>query len=118
MPFYRMRAARQGHWSSVIWTITVSTMKSGVILTCSAILLAGCGQWPDIDAPAQSDDDPWPVLLPLGDLSSQSSSQSSAQSEAQRLSARAAALRSRARIMRTSVPDLDAVDALRARLAR
>lgn len=94
-------------------------MRNGAFLAILAVVLSACGPWPQVaDAPARNDTGAWPELLPLDDVTSVSTSSGSAQSEAQQLSARAAALRNRARVMRTSVPDLDAMDALRARLAR
>lgn len=118
MPFYRTHAQRQGYWSSSLWTISLHPMKNGAFLVFFVVALSACGPWPQVDAPTRDDEGTWPVLLPLDDVTSPSRSTGAAQSEAQRLSARAAGLRSRARLMRASVPDLDAMDALRARLAR
>lgn len=94
-------------------------MRNGAFLTILAVFLTACGPWPQVaDAPARNDSGAWPELLPLDDVTALSTSSGSAQSEAQLLSARAAALRNRARVMRTSVPNSEAMDALRARLAR
>ena len=89
-------------------------MKYGLILMSCAFLIASCGSWPQLDTPSASRDATWPVLLPLDQITVGST----AQSEAQRLSARAANLRARARIMRQTVADQEAFEALRARLAR
>jgi hypothetical protein len=93
-------------------------MRNGAILLTLTAALSACSPWPQVDAPAKDDTGAWPVLLPMSELKGLSGGQSTAQGEAQRLAARAAALQARAQLMRTSVPDADAMDALRARLAR
>ena len=71
-----------------------------------------------MDAPSRSQNAAWPVLLPLDQIVDQSDTASSEQAAAQRLAARAANLRARARIMRQTVADEDAFEAMRRRLAR
>lgn len=81
------------------------------------LVLTACGPWPQIDLPHADTSGVWPSLVPLEDITGAPSAQSS-QSEARALSARAADLRTRARIMRQAVPDQDAFETLRARLER
>lgn len=122
MPFYPMPARQQGHWISLRSAISLQVMKTGAPLTLLtltlSVTLSGCGPWPQVDAPERADTGAWPALLPIEDISSVSRASASPPADAQRLSARAAALRARARLMRQSVPDQDAMDAMRARLAR
>ncbi len=118
MSFYRKRAYQQGHWPSGDWPISLCAMRNGTLLAIVAVLLSACGSWPELDAPLRNDPGAWPVLLPLDDVSGLSDNDGSAQSEAQRLASRAAALRARAAVMRRPVSDGDAMEALRARLAR
>ena len=93
-------------------------MKMATSIVAMLLTLTACGSWPQFAAsPRSNTSDVWPTLLPIGDIAGASNDQSS-QSAARALSARAAALRARAQIMRQSVPDQDAFEALRARLAR
>lgn len=118
MPFYRKRTPQQGHWPTEAESFSVSSMRNTAIPFIVTCALGACGPWPQVEAPAKTDTGAWPVLLPLEELQGLPGAQTFAQGEAQRLSDRAAALQARARLMRTSVPDVDAMDALRTRLAR
>lgn len=93
-------------------------MRFGAFPAILAVMMSACGPWPQVDAPLRSDDEAWPTLLPIDQVTALADTGTSAQTQAQQLSARAAALRARAQIMRQAVPDQDAFDALRARLAR
>lgn len=86
-----------------------------VILT-SALLLAGCSDWPDAGAPSPTAaPGSWPVLLPLDQVLANGDIPEAEDKDAVNLSRRAAALRARAAVMRSNPSDMDA---LRARLAR
>ncbi|NNL74514.1 MAG: hypothetical protein HKP29_14220 [Silicimonas sp.] len=81
--------------------------------------LAGCGDWPDLPDTPGSRSGGWPRLAPLSDLERGLGAPTAASDEdAARLAARAEALRRRAAVLRTPVPDQDAFDALRARVGR
>ena len=81
------------------------------------ILLTACGDWPDAGGPPmERRSSNWPELLPLSDLVESGVVQTAENEDAQSLAARAAALQSRARILRASAGDADAMEALRARL--
>lgn len=88
-----------------------------LILLCLAGCLAGCSDWPTADGErfARSTG-PWPDLVPLGDVLNAGSVAQTEDSE--QLSARAAALRARARILRQNATTREQMDALRARLPR
>ncbi|MEL7025793.1 MAG: hypothetical protein AAGO57_01000 [Pseudomonadota bacterium] len=83
------------------------------------LVLAGCAQFPEIDAanrsapPAGSP----PPLLPINELLALTSEGPLPEAETDDLEARAAALRTRAAILRGQVNNADDLDALRARLA-
>ena len=81
------------------------------------LLLTACGSWPDAGGPPLTRDDrPWPALLPLDDVLG--AVPVADDPDADRLAARAANLRARAAILRRDASDIDAMEALRARLAR
>lgn len=85
-----------------------------IVLTLS---LAACSDWPQAGGEqfARSTG-PWPDLVPLNDALNVAPS---AEGQAvDQLSARAAALRARARILRQSATTRDEMEALRARLPR
>lgn len=90
-------------------------MRRISVIIC--LTLSACGDWPDVGAPAleQSSRD-WPTLLPLSEVVSGGTFAAAQDDDAVRLSNRAAALRARARIMRTNAGDPDAMEALRSRL--
>ncbi|MEO9825664.1 MAG: hypothetical protein ABJF50_14710 [Paracoccaceae bacterium] len=93
-------------------------MKNASILIALLLAMSACGPWPQVDAPQHAEPGAWPALLPMEEIAPLSRNDGTAQAEGQRLSNRAAALRNRARLMRQSVPDQDAMDAMRSRLAR
>ncbi len=83
-------------------------------LTC--LLLSACGGWPDAGGPPITRDArPWPALLPLEQVLDAAPIADDPDSD--RLAARAANLRARAAILRRDASDVDAMEALRARLA-
>ena len=82
-------------------------------------LLAGCVDWPDVDTPKPSQDGAlWPELQPSSALPGDSTDGEAEALANTSLQGRAAALRRRAAIMRSSVEDQAAFEQLRARLAR
>lgn len=87
------------------------------VLLCCLCLLSACGDWPDAGGPPlerQSTD--WPDLLPISTLMTGGTVPIAEEDEARALAARAAALRARARILRSDASDIDAMEALRARM--
>lgn len=92
-------------------------MRRIFVIIC--LTVSACGEWPDLGAPMleQSSRD-WPTLLPLSEVISGGSFAVAQDSDAERLANRAAALRARARIMRSNAGDIDAMEALRSRLGR
>ena len=81
------------------------------------LFLAGCSDWPAANGErfARSTG-PWPELVPLSDVLTEGSVAQGQDSD--QLSARAAALRARARILRQNATTRDQMEALRARLPR
>ncbi|MDJ0639744.1 MAG: hypothetical protein QNJ20_12970 [Paracoccaceae bacterium] len=79
------------------------------------VLLAGCGGWPDVGGPTSSVTQDWPVLRPIDSLLTEGALPAASEEEADRLARRAAALETRARVLRGSTTDMEA---LRARLGR
>lgn len=81
--------------------------------------LAACADWPETGAPAlDRESREWPTLMPLSEVVSGGTVVAADGDDADQLAARAAALRSRARILRANAGDADAMEALRARLRR
>jgi hypothetical protein len=117
MPFYRTPAALQERWPLQHETSSVKDMKHGLNMLVCVLLTSSCGAWPDIEPSSQTQNGTWPTLLPLDQVAGARQA-SPTQAEAQRLAARAANLRARAQIMRQTVADQEAFEALRARLAR
>ena len=88
-----------------------------ILAFCLTGCLAGCGDWPTADGERfASRTGPWPDLVPLNDVLSEGPQAQSADSD--QLSARAAALRARARILRQNATTREQMEALRARLPR
>ena len=80
-----------------------------------ALALTACTEWPDAGgAPLTATRGPFPTLLPVADLLT--SGTEAEGEDADQLSARAAALRGRAAILRRSAGNQAEIDALRARL--
>ena len=79
------------------------------------VILAGCGGWPDVGGPTSSATQDWPVLRPIDRLIAEGALPEASDEEADRLARRAAALEARARVLRGSTTDMEA---LRARLER
>ena len=78
--------------------------------------LAGCGSWPDAGEPtAAGARGAWPALLPLDQVLDRDTVAEAEDADAQALSRRAAALRTRADVLRGDSSDMDV---LRSRLAR
>ena len=91
--------------------------RMALSLVCLPLL--ACGGWPDLGAPTlERSKRDWPDLLPLSQLVAEGGIEAASDEDARRLAARAAALRSRAQILRTDAGDADAMEALRARLRR
>lgn len=85
-------------------------------LLFASIVLSACSDWPDIGPARVSQDAPWPRLLPL-DAFLDAPEQRIEDGDAERLAARAAALRSRAAVLRRPAGDDAAFEAIRARMA-
>jgi hypothetical protein len=82
------------------------------------VILCSCGPWPDTSGvPLARQDQPWPQLLPLDPILDPAGPPPTSDAEARALSARAAALRMRAAVLRRPVEDDAAMEALRARLS-
>lgn len=89
------------------------------VLTVLGVVLAGCGPWPETGGPPLSQSrGNWPELRPISELVRPQAVPTARQEDAEDLLARAEALRARARLMRRPVPNSDALEALRTRLAR
>ncbi len=88
-----------------------------VISILIVFCLAGCSDWPQAGGEqfARSTG-PWPALVPLGDVLD--SAPTAHGQDAEQLSARAASLNARARILRRNASTRDEMEALRARLPR
>lgn len=84
------------------------------------ICATSCSDWPDVDTPELSGSSAdWPELVPISELPTDVASNTNSENDANdSLSARAAALRARAAILRRPVPDSDAFEQMRGRLAR
>lgn len=86
---------------------------------CLCLLLAACADWPDVESPVTTRaTGEWPRLLPLSEIVRNGTVETAKDDEAARLAARAADLRRRAGILRAEAGDIEAMEALRARLAR
>lgn len=90
-----------------------------MLLFCLTLGLTACAEWPDAGGPTMSRrSNDWPTLLPLSQILESGTIEAAEDEDAARLSARAEALRNRARILRANAGDIDAMEALRARLRR
>lgn len=88
------------------------------VLTALTLGLAACGEWPDVPSPTGAEvTGTWPVLQPLSELVAPPDNSQEEEAASEALLERAEALQRRAAILRTPVPDEDAFDALRDRLA-
>ena len=90
------------------------------IALVSAVLLAGCVDWPDTDsAPSLDASGPWPILKPIDEvIEPQSAAEPEAGNQLHALNARAARLKSQAMTMRREIADPGDIEALRSELAR
>lgn len=80
-------------------------------------LLTACGGWPDLPETQQrTASGTWPELLPEAALFPATEGADTGDDDAEALAARAEALRRRAGVLRTPVPDDAAFEALRARI--
>lgn len=82
-------------------------MRSLILSGC--LLLAACGEWPDVGGPTRASTGGWPVLLPLDAVLASPDIPAASDREAAALAARAADLRRRAAILRGDAGDLDAL---------
>lgn len=81
------------------------------------LCLAGCADWPEASrTPTLQEAGAWPRLVPTADLFA--TLPEARGDQGQSLSARAAALRARAAILRRSAGSQDEIEAIRARLGR
>ena len=86
-----------------------------VLFLC--LCLAGCADWPAASGtPPLRDSGAWPRLVPVSELFA--TLPEARGDQGTRLAARAAALRSRAAILRRSAGSRDEIEAIRARLGR
>lgn len=89
-----------------------------IVAPIAFCILTACGDWPEVPGSvAQGRSGSWPALVPLTDVIGLPTEGATGQDEAGRLDARADALRARAAVLRAPVPDSDAFEALRARMA-
>lgn len=90
------------------------------IVLVSAVLLAGCVDWPDTDStPSLDESGFWPTLKPIGEIiEPQSAAKPGADDQSNALNARAARLKSQARTMRREIAGPGDIEALRNELAR
>lgn len=93
-------------------------MTHRVALVILALALSACGALPDFPAGAgEVSTGAWPRLEPLETLLIEEAPLEASEEAANALSARADALRARAALLRAPVPDADAFESLRTRLA-
>ena len=86
------------------------------VLLIITVVLAGCTPWPNVPASGSASSDEWPVLLPLESvIPSQPAGDGEAAQTA--LLERAERLQNKANILRRPVPDDEAMERLRQRLA-
>lgn len=90
------------------------------IALVSAVLLAGCVDWPEDGSETSLDESaPWPILKPIDEvIESQSPANPRAGNQLDALNARATRLKGLARAMRREVADPDDIEALRRELGR
>lgn len=79
------------------------------LILSGCLLLAACGDWPDIGGPTRAGTAEWPVLLPLDAILASPDMPEASDREAAALAGRAADLRRRAAILRGDAGDLDAL---------
>lgn len=103
-----------------LFASSANSLLSMRIALMSAVLLAGCVDWPDTgSAPSLDESEPWPILKPIDEVTEpQSAAKPEASNQLNALNARAARLESQARTMRREIADPGDIEALRGELAR